>query len=197
MAGDGYQVNQSPLSIFGKYHNMIRAYGENLGDSDSANEGFIQANNRPEAKYKVYRLCKGQWDDEWTEIGTTESETFLDKDWSSLPKGTYCYAVSALYSDNKESDATKSNYLEPSGIDEVSADKNNLVDFFWDSASYVMNIKGCENIVNVVICNSAGTIVSEMDSCPEYIDFTSFGKGMYILTAVLSNGDMLTVKVIM
>lgn len=196
MAGDGYQVHQSPLSIFGEYHNMIRAYGENLGDSDSDNEGFIQASNRPEAKYKVYRLCKGQWDDEWTEIGITESESFSDKDWSSLPAGDYRYAVAALYSDDKESDAAKSNSLETSGIDELFADQNDLVALVWDSALQVLNVSGSDNVVKVVVCTSAGTIVSEMDACPEQLDFTSFDNGMYIVTAVLSNGDTVTAKII-
>lgn len=66
MAGDGYDLTQSPLSIFGEYHNMIRAYGENLGDSQSDNEGCVTATVRPEPKYKVYRLCKGEWEDEWS-----------------------------------------------------------------------------------------------------------------------------------
>lgn len=196
MAGDGYQVQQSPLSIFGKYHNMIRAYGENLGDSDCDNTEFVQAFNRPDSKYKVYRLCKGQFDEEWTEIGTTESESFSDKNWNSLPAGDYCYAVAALYSDNKESEATKSNYIETSGIDEIFADQDHLINLVWDSESEALNVIGCENIVKVVVCTSAGTVVSEMNSCPAYLDFTSFGKGMYIVTLVTSKGETVTAKIL-
>lgn len=62
--------------------------------------------------YNVYRVAAGQESDEaqWKQLNTTPIEAFSLKDteWASLPQGYYSYAVKAVYTDNRLSDAAMS-----------------------------------------------------------------------------------------
>lgn len=193
MAGDGYQLQQSPLSIFGEYHNMIRAYGENLGDSDSENTKFVQSSTRPESKYKVYRLSRGEWSDDWTEIGTSDTETFTDADFTSLPEGQYRYAVSALFAEDIESVASMSNWIEAAGIQDISLD--GTVNLVWDSLTKLLHVNGSEKVRDIVICNSAGSVITVLDKDFDNIDFISFDSGVYIVNISLLKGPSFAVKI--
>ncbi len=63
--------------------------------------------------YTVYRLNFGDEasTDLWTELGTVTDTTYTDSDWSTLPAGTYEYAIVANYTNDVISTPAISNWL--------------------------------------------------------------------------------------
>ncbi len=109
-ATDDY-LNQSwtPIETYGFYNNlMLRAYGSAIGnkkDSDRSLEA-----------YKIYRLNVVDQDnpDNWDVIAenvSLQDTMYVDETYGQLPIGNYRYAVSAVYTNNVESQPTFSNVL--------------------------------------------------------------------------------------
>ncbi|HLN54019.1 MAG TPA: choice-of-anchor J domain-containing protein [Lentimicrobium sp.] len=136
--------------------------------------------------YNVYR------DDELI-ANTTETE-YLDTDPEiSVLNQQYCYKVSAVYTDC-ESEFSNTACATVVKVDdpEMSA-----VSIYPNPSNSVVNIELTNEISHLVIYNSVGQVVNEMNIAKDkmiQIDVRSYESGAYLVKFITNNGESFTKK---
>ncbi len=162
--------NWTPIETYGFYNNlMIRAYGSEIGKKASKDRSL--------EGYKIYRFNVENQDDHdlWDVIAENVSVTdtmYVDSTYAQLPIGSYRYAVSSIYTNNVESQATLSNVLiktsvqnEPNEIVGLTTNisqnyPNPFIPSVAKSAKTYFNISVKENeIADLSIYNLKGQVV--------------------------------------
>lgn len=187
-AGDNYEWGVFPMSNFKKVHVMLRAYGENLGDSSKAPAFDAQSRiTRPAANYNIYRLADGASAEEWEKAGSSTTLSFRDKGFGSLAKGTYRYAVAAVY-DGEESTAILSNTIDKddSGIEGVTAD--GILSLSPNPFTDRIIVSNPEAVEEIQIFSTAGALCAAYIRPGKSIDTTGLDSGMYIVCVLLTDG---------
>lgn len=187
-AGDNYEWGIFPMSNFRKAHVMLRAYGENLGDSSKA-PAFAAQNRitRPAANYNIYRFADGSTAGNWEKAGSSTTLSFRDKDFGSLAKGTYRYAVAAVY-DGEESTAILSNTIDKddSGIEGVAAD--GILTLSPNPFTDRIVVSNPEGVEEIQIFSTAGALCAAYSHPDKTIDTTGLDSGMYLVCVRLADG---------
>ena len=195
-AGDNYEWGIFPMSNYKKVHPMLRAYGENLGDSSKAPAHAPKASvARPESNYKVFRFAEGEKTDNWKQIGTSKTTSFRDKEFASLEEGKYRYAVKASYS-GCEADPVISETIEKSisGINSVIAD--GLVSLSPNPFVDAIHISNPELVNEIHIFTTAGNLCGTYRNFGNSIDTSNYASGIYIVNVILNNGKIFSERMI-
>lgn len=195
-AGDNYEWGIFPMSNFKRVHVMLRAYGENLGESTKApayasRQGIV----RPAADYKVFRFADGADTADWSQIASTSENSYLDKTFSTLDEGKYRYAVVAAYADT-EAPAIMSGTVskENLGIDGVAAD--GLITLSPNPFTDVIYVNAPSLVREINIFSTSGTLCGSYRDFSDGIDTTGLGSGLYLVNVVLTDGKATTLRMI-
>ena len=195
-AGDNYEWGIFPMSNFKRVHVMLRAYGENLGESTKAptNAGRLGI-SRPAANYKVYRFADGANVADWTQIASTSENSHLDKTFSTLDEGDYRYAVVAAYAD-ADAPAIMSGTVSKvnSGIDGIAAD--GLVTLSPNPFTDVIYVNDPLTVREINIFSTSGTLCGTYRDFSDGIDTSGLGSGLYLVNVVLNDGKATTLRMI-
>ncbi len=193
-AGDSYTSRISAMSTFAKVHPMLRAYGEDLGDMSEEQEAEMPSRVAmnivsPRADYKVYRCPEGSDVSEDNLIATASECNLLD---TQSVTGQYRYAVVASYPVG-DSEAIYSDLIGLSSVETAVADG---VAIRYDDATGMIHISGSENVNEIMLVNTAGTIMLRLTSPSSCVEVSSLPAGMYMAVITLSDGHTKSYKLI-
>ncbi len=106
---------EEALTLPGNF--MIRGEGYNLETGEKLGNASKALN-----EYKIYRLQKGYEEDstKWTYLTTTTELNYTDSEFANQPQGWYRYAVIAVFSGDKTSNAAFSNVLGKETTTEIT-----------------------------------------------------------------------------
>lgn len=193
-AGDSYTSHISAMSTFAKVHPMLRAYGDDLGDMSVEQESKMLSRVAmnivaPKADYKVYRCPEGSDVSEDNLIATASKCNWLD---TQSVTGQYRYAVVASYPVG-DSEAIYSDLIGLNSVETAVADG---VAIRYDDAADMIHISGSENVNEIMLVNTAGTIMLRQTSPSSCVEVSSLPAGMYMAVITLSDGHTKSYKLI-
>lgn len=193
-AGDNYEWGIFPMSNFRQSHIMLRAYGENMGESSRVQARFPQARIvRPTSDYKIYRFADGEKEDKWQEIASVTENSYRDRDFGALPEGDYRYAVKAVYS-GSEAAPIVSKTVHASEIESLVAD--GLISLSPNPFTGVIYISNPELVREVNIFNAAGARCCSYSDVDNSIDTSALTPGLYVVSVTLADGKTINRRMI-
>jgi|GEM_PF-1794339 len=142
--------------------------------------------------YIVYRLMEDESESSWVKIDTTTDTGYTDTDWSTLPEGTYQYAIKAEYIDDNISKGRLTNTLINDGVGignllsgiKVYSHSNNI---------YVMNESNIDlNAIQVM--DMKGQVVYETKATGYDVYNVNVATGYYVVRLISEDGAILAVK---
>lgn len=188
-AGDSYKIHISEMATYDECHLMLRATCEEIGARASAAEA-------PVVSYKVFRIDTENPASGMVLIGETDGLSITDKEISTLKKGTYRYAVVAVYPGGEESRPEYTDAIEigNSGIGEsefisgVTVSPNPFTDHIV--------VGGAETVARIEFYSLSGALLKRIDSPERIVDTSDIPAGFCVVRLTLADGRQALLKAV-
>lgn len=190
-AGDSYNMTISNMSSFANVHAMLRAYGEDLDNANTADGSDNDKNgiDRPDKEYKVYRGLVGQNKEEWTLLGQTKKLSWLDSEAVADPA---FYAIVAAYASG-DAQPVISNIISYSSINSIL---DNGITVGPNPLRDTMTVTGFDKIATIQLIASNGKTVMNIEHPDASVNVSGLTPGIYFAVLTLNDGTVQTIRLI-
>ena len=183
-----YTTNEWTLldASFVKRNYLIRAEGDEVGENSHTFD----------YKYNVWRFSEDDTDDpeNWTLLTSEPTSLYtISDDISSIAKGSYYYAIEAVYHDNKRSETAYSDLLNIADETGIAKFEDSIFKIYPNPVHDILYLStACDYIK---IYDSTGKLYISKEGV-SMIDMTALEDGLYIAEIMIDN-KISTQKVIL